>query len=58
VTAIYFGENGRIKEIKTFSGQDAKDPGMVDRKTPTSGKELTVLDQVFGNIGRFAAPKK
>jgi outer membrane protein assembly factor BamE (lipoprotein component of BamABCDE complex) len=58
VTAIHFGENGRIKEIKTFGPADAKDPGMVDRKTPTSGKELTVLDQIFGNVGRFAAPKK
>jgi outer membrane protein assembly factor BamE (lipoprotein component of BamABCDE complex) len=58
VTAIYFGENGRIKEIKTYGLKDAKDPGMVDRKTPTAGKELTVLDQIFGNIGRFGAPKK
>lgn len=58
VTAISFGENGRIKEIRTFGPEDAKNPGMVDRKTPTAGKELTVLEQVFGNIGRFAAPKK
>jgi outer membrane protein assembly factor BamE (lipoprotein component of BamABCDE complex) len=58
VTAIYFGDNGRIKEIKTFGLADAKDPGMVARKTPTSGKELTVLEQIFGNVGRFAAPKK
>ncbi len=58
VTAIYFGENGRVREIKTFGPQDAKNAGMVDRKTPTAGKELTVLDQVFGNIGRFSTPKK
>lgn len=58
VTAVYFGDNGRIKEIKTFGPADAKDPGMVARTTPTSGKELTVLEQIFGNVGRFAAPKK
>jgi outer membrane protein assembly factor BamE (lipoprotein component of BamABCDE complex) len=53
VTAISFGDNGRIKEIKTFDRADAKDPGMVPRATPTVGKELTVLEQIFGNIGRF-----
>jgi outer membrane protein assembly factor BamE (lipoprotein component of BamABCDE complex) len=57
VTAIYFGENGRIREIKTFGPEDGKDPGMVARKTPTVGKELTVLEQIFGNVGRFATPK-
>ena len=57
VTAISFGENGRVKEVKTYGLQDAKDAGMVARKTPTVGKELTVLEQVFGNIGRFGAPK-
>ncbi|HEX2892035.1 outer membrane protein assembly factor BamE [Vineibacter terrae] len=58
VTAIAFGENGRIKSIKTYGLQDAKDVTMVDRKTPTAGKELTVLEQIFGNVGRFGAPKK
>lgn len=58
VTAITFGDNGRIKEIKTYDKQDAKDPGMVGRQTPTVGKELTVLEQIFGNIGRFGGGKK
>ena len=30
----------------------------VDRKTPTSGKELTVMDQLLGNVGRFSTPKQ
>ena len=57
VTAIYFGDNDRIREIKVFGPDDGKDPGMVDRKTPTAGKELTILEQIFGNVGRFGAPK-
>jgi outer membrane protein assembly factor BamE (lipoprotein component of BamABCDE complex) len=58
VTAISFGDNGRIREIKTYGLQDAKEAGMVDRKTPTVGKELTVVEQILGNVGRFNAPKK
>ena len=26
---------------------------MVDRETPTSGNEMSVLEQFLGNIGRF-----
>ena len=31
---------------------------MVRRITPTSGKELTILEQVLGNVGRFTGPKQ
>jgi hypothetical protein len=30
---------------------------LVDRETPTRGKELTVLQQLIGNVGRFGTPK-
>ncbi len=26
---------------------------MVERITPTSGKQLTVLEQILGNVGKF-----
>lgn len=58
VIAIRFDDNGRVKEIKNYTLKDAKVVDMVDRKTPTAGKELTVLEQIFGNVGRFNAPKK
>lgn len=58
VTAISFGDNGRIQEIKTYDLKDAKNPGMVSRTTPTVGKELTLLEQVMGNVGRFSTPKR
>ena len=27
---------------------------MVSRITPTAGKELTILEQIMGNVGRFS----
>jgi len=27
----------------------------VNRKTPTKGKELTVIQQLIGNVGRFSS---
>ena len=31
---------------------------MVARITPTSGKELTVLEQILGNVGKFSGPRQ
>ena len=30
---------------------------MVSRITPTAGKELTILEQIMGNVGRFSGPR-
>jgi hypothetical protein len=31
---------------------------MVDRVTPTHGNDLTLMQQVLGNLGRFNNPNK
>ena len=58
VVAINFGANGRISDIKQYDIKDARDIDMVARKTPTSGREITVLEQLLGNVGKFATPKR
>jgi len=57
VMQVSFNESGRIDAIKNFDLKDAQDIQMVSRITPTSGKGLTVLEQVLGNVGRFSGPK-
>jgi outer membrane protein assembly factor BamE (lipoprotein component of BamABCDE complex) len=58
VTAVSFGSDGRVREIKQYGLKDGKEVDMVARKTPTSGKELTVVEQILGNVGKFSTPKK
>lgn len=58
VMQVTFNEGGRIAEIKNFDLKDAKDVVMVARITPTAGKELTVLEQILGNVGKFSGPKQ
>ena len=36
--------------------EDAQDVDPVDRETPTEGRDLTLLQQLFGNIGKFSGP--
>lgn len=54
VVAISFDkDSGKVKEIKRYGLKDGKQVAFIDRETPTRGKELTVLEQLFGNFGRF-----
>ena len=36
-----------------FELEDGQEVAMVERETPTRGKELSLLQQLFGNLGRF-----
>jgi outer membrane protein assembly factor BamE (lipoprotein component of BamABCDE complex) len=54
VLIVRFDDKGNVKEV-TKMGMDqlvSVDPS--DDKTPTRGKEISVLQQIFGNIGRFS----
>ncbi len=53
VVIIRFNKQGIVKEIKAIGLKEARDIRMVERITPTAGQEMTILKQVFGNIGRF-----
>ena len=53
VIAIYFDETGKIEHIQKYDKDDSRKIETVERKTPTAGEELGVLDQIIGNLGRF-----
>jgi outer membrane protein assembly factor BamE (lipoprotein component of BamABCDE complex) len=53
VVIIRFNKRGIVKEIKTIGLKEARNIKMVDRVTPTAGREMNILRQLFGNIGRF-----
>ncbi|MBT7953731.1 MAG: outer membrane protein assembly factor BamE [Rhodospirillaceae bacterium] len=53
VIIIRFDKKGMVSEIKALGLKDGHDIAMVGRVTPTAGKEITLLQQLFGNIGRF-----
>lgn len=53
IIAIKFDETDSVRNIADYRLKDGKIFDFISRKTPTRGKELTVLQQLFGNIGRF-----
>ena len=53
VVAIHLDPSGVVDDVKIYGPADAREIELVDRATPTAGKELSVLQQIFGNLGRF-----
>jgi outer membrane protein assembly factor BamE (lipoprotein component of BamABCDE complex) len=58
VMQLNFNESGRLTAIKKYDLSDSRDISMVSRITPTAGKEITVLEQIMGNVGRFSGPRQ
>jgi outer membrane protein assembly factor BamE (lipoprotein component of BamABCDE complex) len=53
VIAITFDDRGVIRSIDRENLADGREVALVDRETPTSGSELSLLQQFLGNLGRF-----
>lgn len=54
VVSVVFDDKGIVRDL-TFRGlDDGRDIEAVDRITPTAGKEMSILEQLIGNVGRFS----
>ncbi|MEQ5774128.1 MULTISPECIES: outer membrane protein assembly factor BamE [unclassified Thalassospira] len=58
VVVISFDTANRVDLVKQYHLEDGKPVEPTDRVTPTAGRELTILQQLFGNLGRFTDTEK
>ncbi|MBW8268587.1 outer membrane protein assembly factor BamE [Caldovatus aquaticus] len=56
VVAIRFDDSGKVREIRELGPEDQRQVTFVRRETPVPGNERTLLQELFGNIGRFGGP--
>lgn len=56
VFAIRFDRSDQVASFANYGLEDGMVIDFSTRKTPTKGKELTILQQLLGNIGRFKGP--
>jgi outer membrane protein assembly factor BamE (lipoprotein component of BamABCDE complex) len=52
VIAIRFDQNDQVASLGQYGLEDGKVIDINSRKTPTKGRELTMLQQIFGNVGK------
>lgn len=53
VVAVYFDKQPTVQQVAYYGLQDGQIIDFVTRTTPSRGKELTILGQMFSNLGKF-----
>lgn len=57
VTEITFNDDGQVAGVRTLGLEDGQQVAMNGRETPTRGRQLTILEQLLGNVGRGQLPR-
>jgi len=52
VVAIAFNQEGVVSEVRELTDADGRPVTMVSRETPVPGSERSLLQALFGNLGR------
>ena len=59
ITAFQFDpQTGSVTEVVKYSLDDAINVNLVDRETPTKGKELSFWEQLMGSVGTIPLPQE
>lgn len=52
IVAISFDDSDKVAAVRTYGLADGRVIDYDTRRTPTRGREVTFLEQIFGSIGR------
>jgi outer membrane protein assembly factor BamE (lipoprotein component of BamABCDE complex) len=51
ILAIQFNDDGKVADIRRYGLEDGQVVDLVSRETPTRGREMSLLQSLFGGIG-------
>ncbi len=57
ITAIQFNDEDGVEEVLTYNETDGQVIRYASRETPTRGRELGLMEQIFGTVGNVALPR-
>jgi outer membrane protein assembly factor BamE (lipoprotein component of BamABCDE complex) len=55
ILAVEFGEDGKVADIRKYGIEHGQIVALVERETESRGREMTFLQQLFGNMGGLPA---
>ena len=58
VLELQFNQKGILQDVKRYDLKDGKRIEIAEDKTKTRGSELTILQQLLGNLGRFSTAEE
>ncbi len=53
ILVVSFSPEGKLLESRSYALEDGRVIDPVTRETPTEGQDLTVIQQLLGNLGKF-----
>lgn len=53
IIEVTFDDEGTVANVAEYDMDDGRQVAFVGRETPTRGRELTVLEQLLGSVGRL-----
>ncbi len=53
VIALIFDEEGVLQSVASDQAENPRHIAFAEESTPTEGNEITVIEQLLGNLGRF-----
>ena len=53
VYALTFDERGILQTINNLGLEEGEEVDVVERETPTMGRDFSLIEQLIGNLGRF-----
>jgi outer membrane protein assembly factor BamE (lipoprotein component of BamABCDE complex) len=56
VVVVAFDDSGVVRDVARRTLADGRAIEPSERETPAPGHQLTFLEQLLGNVGRFSAP--
>ncbi|MDX2145274.1 MAG: outer membrane protein assembly factor BamE [Rhodospirillaceae bacterium] len=57
VYAVSFDQRGILEGVRKIDQNGGRDIQIAGRETPTKGRELSIIEQLIGNLGRFNSGK-
>jgi len=58
VLAVEFGQDGQVADVRHYGLKDGRVVAFASRETPTKGRELTLIQQLFNAVPGAALPKE
>lgn len=53
VVVVHFDRQGTLRDVRRYALEDGLIVDPVTRTTPSPGREMSFLEQLLGNVGRF-----
>lgn len=53
IVAFSFDQNEAVAGMEIYSLEDGREIAFIEKATPSRGRNLGIIEEIFGNIGRF-----